>query len=339
MALADMMAELRGSVPKIPFSFTKTLINRAFRTIQDRNLWSFLLFEGQWIAPPILTGIGNATVVQGSNLVNLDATLTAAVNALGSAQPYSLITKRQFRIMPGGLYSIWGYNPTGAPGSLGQLTLDRWYGEGSTTTTSYSIYQAYYVPQVQNVAISDFKSWISVRDMLNYRDLFTERYTRRRIDDMDPQRSWFGIPTDVVPFASDQNPSSSTFGYFQYELWGHPTYTINYQLYGIRAGSNLVKPTDTLPSALGEDIVVALARYYAYDWAEANKGIAPRNVGPDFKFLMGGALKAYETLLKDARRVDRERVDNWFSIRRVSQAPFAFYSSQAGVANPGGFPW
>ena len=337
MALIDMMAELRGAVPKLAFSYTKTLINRAYKDLRRQSLWSFQLFEGQWIVPPQLASTGVATATQGSNLVNLDATATTAVNALASTQPYSLITQRQFRIASGGIYNIWGYNPTSAPGGLGQLVLDRWYGEPSVTNSQYIIFQCYLPPVVGNSPIRDFRSWISVRDMANFIDLYTERYQMRDIDVMDPQRTWYGIPSDVVPYQDDQNPASPSYGSLLYMLWGLPTFNVNYQLYGIRFGPDLSAPTDTLPYVIGEDVVIARAKYYAYEWAEANKDLTPRATGPDFKFLMGAASKEYSDLFRKYRQMDRDRVDNWFALRtRANYAKWmAWYNSLGNSASPG----
>lgn len=327
-----MMTELRGAVPKLAITFTKTLINRAYGDLRRQNLWSFQLFEGQWIAPPQLTGVGVCSVTQGSDQVQFDATAKAAINALAASQPYSLITQRQFRIASGGIYSIWAWNAT-----TGVATLDRWYGEATASNSNYAIYQVYYVPVVKNSPIKDFKSWIAVRDMQNFTDLFTERYSHRQLDAMDPQRMWFGIPSDVVPYQNDQNPASPTYGSLMFELWGTPTFNINWQLYGLRDGLDLVRPTDILPAALGQDVVLALARCYAYEWAEANKDLAPKGVGPDFKFLMGAARKEYDTLFRKYRQQDRERVDNWFAIRDRSlwAKYYAFYNTQGGVGAPG----
>jgi hypothetical protein len=339
MALQDMRGELRGSVPKLPYTYTKTLINRAWSTVRNRNLWSFLLFNGQWICPPQYVG-SSAVTTQGSTLVTLSAADSAAIAALLPTQTYSLITQRQFRISASGLYDIYGYNPNGGGAGIATLTLDRWWGETSAPGSAFQIYQSYYVPTVANSPIIDFKSWISVRDMADFRSLYTERYTRRDLDMRDPQRTWYGIPTDVVPYAPDANPASPTFNAMRFELWGAPTFNLNYQLYGIRKGTDLVNPGDTLPPQIGEDCVMALARVYAYEWAEANKMLAPRNVGPDFKYLMGAAKAEYETLLGQYRRADRETVDNWFTTFRLDDGSslWPYYNTLGSNANPGGFP-
>lgn len=331
MAYADMFSEIRGCVPKLAISYAKTLVNRAYRVVRERNLWSFLLFEGQWIAPPSI-GTGTVTTTQGLNTITFDATALAAINAAQIAQPYSLITQRQFRITPGGLYSIFAFDT-----ATGIATLDRIYGEASVTGSSYLIYQAYYVPYDNSGPITDFKSWISVRDMARFNDLFTDRMTQENLNATDPQRMSFTVPTDVVPYQRDQNPASAAYGAFRFELWGHPLFNITYQLYGLRRGTDLVSPADTIPPALGEDCVLALARSMAYEWAEANKDMSPRSSGPDFRFLMGASLKEYDTLLKMYRSQDRATVDNWFSVRRSSIPTnfWPYYSTLSGTANPG----
>ncbi len=324
MSLQSMVAELRGCVPKIPTPFCKTLVNRAFKEIKDRNLWSFMLREGQWISPTMITA-GTATTAQGSPIIQMDSIAASAINANGSA-PYSLLTQRQFRIGAGGIYNIIGWDPT-----LMQLTVDRMVGETSQTTVNYQIYQVYYPTPT-----STFVSFISVRDMQNFIDLFIAM-TREELDQQDPQRNWYYFPTWVVPYKPDLVPGSATYGRMMYELWGAPQYSLNYQLIYLDRGDELKKPTDTLPFPLGEDIVLAKARVYAYEWAEANKGALERNQGPDYRFLMGASEKTYESLLKNYKREDKELVNNYFLARRVSLYGrfWASYNSIAGVANPG----
>lgn len=333
VSFQTMQAELRGSIPKLSYTYAGTLINRAYEHLRERNLWSFQLFEGQWIAPAQFVGV-SAAVTQGSSTVTLSTTDSTNLAALLATQTYSVLNQRQFRVGSGGYYNIFNSSTTGG---VTTLTLDRYYGEITSPATAFAIYQIYYVPIFQNAPITDFKTWISVRDMINFTDLFTERYTRAQIDAMDPQRTWYGIPSDVVPYQIDQNPASATAGAMMFELWGAPIFNINYQLLGIRKGLPLVKPTDTLPYALNEQCVMAKARVLAYEWAEANKNLTPRNQGPDFKFLIGAAAKEYDTEFRKLRQQDRETVDNWFSVRRQTlfSKYFGYYSTLTGTANPG----
>lgn len=350
MSFLSMTTELRGCVPKLPYAYAQTLCNRAWLTVRNRGLWSFQLFEGQWITPSQITGVGAATVTQGSPTVTLDAVASANLAAQLPLTSWSLITQRQFRVQLSGIYNIWSYDPSGAGAGLATLTLDRAFAESTGSGDGYLIFQCYYVPQRSSAIVSntgavtvfpeylpDFKSWISVRNFQNFIDLYTER-TRTEVDLIDPQRSCCFFPTDVIPYMSDANPASATFRYFMFELWGPPLANYVYQLFGIRRGLDLNNSTNpTLPIEIGEDCVMALARVYAYEWAEANKDMNIRSSGPDYKFLMGAANKEFVSLLSDYRRVDREKVDNWFFTRRsaIQGKIYPYYNSTSGTAYPG----
>ncbi len=222
------------------------------------------------------------------------------------------------------------------------LTMDRPMQEvsgaysGSVNTGGWQIYQCYYPSPYP-----DFKAWESIRDIVNYNDLILSR-NREWVNEQDPQRSIFYIPTHVIPYITNQNPASSTYGYMLWELWGQPTFVLTYQLYGTRKGMPLVNPTDTIPQQIGEDVVMAKARYYAYEWAEANRESNKR--GGNFLMLKRETLAEYNKLYKEYRRQDRAAVDNFKTRCRIasgmgpSLGGDPFYSSIAGVAYPGS-PW
>lgn len=323
MSFSSMAAELVGSLPKLPYTYALTLINRAWKEIRESGLWSFNLYEQSWITPPIINA-GTVAVTQGLNTLTFDATAIAAINAAQAAQPYSLITTRQFRIAVGGIYNLVTYNP-----GTGAATLDRIWGD-TGGQLAYTIYQVYYVPQ-----FADHLRWMSVRNPIMFLWL-NLTMTREELDARDPQRLWYAWPTDVVPWGRDTRTGSSTLGYPLYELWGQPVNPFTYQCYGLRKGTDLVNPGDTLPSAVGEDCVLARTRWYAYEWAEANKDMAPRASGPDFRFLMEKADKDYIRLRTMYRRQDRELVDNWFSIRGLTVPIFSLghYNTMSGTAGP-----
>jgi hypothetical protein len=315
-----MYLELIGMVPKLPVPLAKILINRAWKDVRRQNLWSFQLYEGGWITPPLIN-TGTVTVTQGTNTVTADATAAVAITAGVTA--YSTIPQRQFRVAGGVVYNIVSWvSPT--------LTLDRIYGEGSQVGASYQVLQVYYAPPHQ-----DHLMFVSVRNMANFINLFLDK-TRSQIDAMDPQRTWYYFPTDVVFYQMDPIPTSTTYRYPLYELWGVPQSTYNYNLYGVRKGVDLSANTDELPPVIGEDCVVELAKYYAYQWAEARKDTLNKG-GPDFKYLMGGAMAEHKRLMKDYRRQDRETVNQWLVTRRVSLygRVYAYYSSLSGMATPG----
>lgn len=324
MAYLDMIAAVRGSVPKCPFPAAKKFVDNAWRDVRKQNIWSFQLYDRyQWIAPDQVDS-GTATAVQGDDEVVVDVTAAAAIDAASTS--YSLITQRQFRIGQGTIYNIWGWDS-----GTRTLTLDRPYGEVDATDEQYTIFQCYYAAPYE-----DHISWITIRDMQNFINLFTD-WNRSQVDASDPQRSWYYFPTHVFFYVNDPNPDSTTYRYPMYELWGAPTYSLNYQLYGRRNGANLSAMTDQLPVVISEETVIALGKYYAYEWAEANKGNLPRNQGSDFKYLMGAANAEYLKWMRDDRRRDREMVNNWYFVRRNSLYGkyFAYFNSIGGTAYPG----
>lgn len=327
MAYINMIAELTGVVPKLPEDYARTLVNRAWRDVRRQNLWSFLLFESNWTSPPLITG-GTVTTTQGTNTVVFSSTAITAINAIftGGNVP-SPVTSRQFRIGVGTIYNIWAWDADN-----GIATLDRPYQEASASGQAYMIFQCYYPAPMQ-----DFWQWIRIRDMVNWNDLVTTK-NRTEIDMWDPQRTAYYIPTHVVYYQQNQNPTNN-YGVPMFELWGVPQYTLTYQLYGLRKGTELVNDTDTLPPQVGEDCVMALARAYAYEWAEANKSGQPST--GDFRFLIGDAKQDYKRLWQEYRRQDRATVDNFRTrLERAWAYPnlYGFYSSVAGVASPGA-PW
>jgi len=324
-----MMTELRGSVPKLPISFTKTLINRAYNLIRTQNLWSFNLFESSWITPPLVT-TGTVSTTQGSAAITFDANAIAALNASVIANPYSPLTVRQFRIGVGGIYSIIAYDSVS-----GAATLDRIFGDPGGAGQAFQVYQLYYTPPML-----DFRTWLSVRNPQLFIDLDLTT-TRAEIDAMDPQRTWYQFPSRVVPYGTDIRgqgtaKASATLGYKLFELWGQPIQLYTYQCYGIRNGADLSAPSDTLPYPLPEELVLARAKDYAYEWAEANKDLTPRGTGPDWKYLRGSTMADYTMLLQKYRMLDKDSIDNWITSRmpRLAARGLGYFNTIAGYAGP-----
>lgn len=216
----------------------------------------------------------------------------------------------------------------------GIATLDRPYQEPTATGSAYTIFQCYYASPVK-----DFRGWAGdsgVRDMVNYNDLYTNR-TRSFIDQRDPQRTFYYIPTHVVYYQDDMNPLSATFGYPLFEIWGAPTYRITWQLWGYRNGQDLVNPADTIPSNIGEDLVMARARQYAYKFAESTWD--GKRGKPNYLALVNNDEAEYKRLRNDYRRQDRTLFDAFhvkFRRSRTFPNQDPTYNSISGVATPGG---
>lgn len=327
MAFRDMWALVRGSVPKMPLEFAKTAVRDAYKDIRRKNLWSFQIYDSNW-SSPALVNAGLATTVLGSNQVVLDATAAAAV--IASVNALNPINQRQFRV---GIQTICNINSFDG---VNTLTIDRLYPDPSSTLTAYNLYQMYYPAPYR-----DHLSFVSVRNMVMPTDLILEM-TRGWLDEQDPQRTWWYFPTHCVFYRNGVDAdNTATYKFPIFEVWGPPTSQQSYQLYGLRKGPELVSASDTLPEAITEEAVTCLAKMYAYEWAEANKGAIPRNQGPDYKFLMGETKARYNEVMRDLRKQDREIVDNWFFVRRSTLYGryMATYNSAVGVANPGGIGW
>ncbi|MGH7182588.1 MAG: hypothetical protein ACREJN_11500 [Nitrospiraceae bacterium] len=328
MSFLTMYTELKGTVPNISATFCKTLINRGWQDVRRQNLWSFQVYDSNWITPALLN-TGLATAVQGSPTITLNATAAAAlIAALAINGTYNPIIQRQFRIGISTVYNIIAFD------GVVTLTLDRGYQEASVAGAAYQIYQVYYPAPFQ-----DHLLFVSVRDMVNFTDLITTK-SRIWLDEQDPQRTWYYFPTHVVFYRNGTDTANAlTYKFPIFELWGVPLSNRSYQLYGIRRGVDLVANTDTLPACITEEVVIEAAKIRTYEWAEANKGALPRNQGPDFKFLMGEAKLRYGQLFKKLRQQDRETVDNWFSIRRSSLYGkyWASYNTISGTAYPGAY--
>ena len=296
MSWDSMSRELAAQCP-VPFPFCRTLVNRAWLEVQRAHQWSFLWFEVPIPTPsPISAGI--ATYSIGLNLVTGDATASAAWLGAGLAVP---LTTRQFRIGTGSFYNIIAVNSANPAAVV--LTLDRIFVDPIATypTTGYQILGCFY-----NAPFQDFIWWDSVRDPYSgYAFNLTE--TREHIDRVDPQRFTAGMPTACIPYKVNQQPGAF-FGFPMYEMWPAPLDNYTYIGSGYRSGSVFtnVTPgvTDVVPPQVGEDIVMAKAKMYAYEWCIANTDKAPKGV--DFRFVYGASMAEYGKLLPDYIMKDQE---------------------------------
>lgn len=289
-------SEILAHVSEVGIQLSKRFINRALRDIYESRLWSFLTFEGVFVAPPIITS-GKVTSTQYSNTITLDATATTALSGL--ANP--LITSRQIRVGPlnGGVYNIAAFDPIGQT-----ITLDRLYMEKSATGASYQVYRCYYQPCDANGSlITDWLTFISmVNPDLGYRISRSHlRYQKVEIDNMDPLRADQGLSYYVATYKYD-NVNQTPI----YELWPHPTYSSGYVYLGRRRGVQLVNPNDQIPGILSSDMLVERALYYVSEWAEKNKGRYPQLRASDWRFMQTQHDKSYRDMLRDAQRQDDE---------------------------------
>jgi len=297
VALVDIASELKGWIAEIDYLLAVKLVNRAWRDIRDSRLWSWLLSEGVFVAPPIISS-GTVTATQYSPVITLSAAALTALSGLSNP----LLTQRQFRCGPsnGGVYNITALNPTAST-----ITLDRIYQEPSVANAPYQIYRCYYQPADMNGnLITDFLTFVSmINPDLGYRISRRHlRYQKVEIDGMDPLRANQGLARYVATYKFDQTNNVPL-----YELWPHPTYASGYVYLMRRRGVDLAKPADDVPGSLNPALLTERSRYYAALWAAQNVGRFPQLKGVDWRFTAAEANANYNNkLLPEAQRQDDE---------------------------------
>jgi hypothetical protein len=334
MALIDMVSELKEATPTMSRVYAKTLINRAWRVVQDSNLWSFQLAQGGFSTPAVLTS-GSVSVPGGigSNTMVGDAVASAAWLALPF---YFMPTFQQIRIRGYSIYSIIAMDSTNPNAVV--LTLDRPFVDPLTSLTGngYQMFQAYIAAPV------GFKRWLNIADMFNAwaLDIWTSRRTTNMID---PARLYTSNPIAVMGLGADHRGAgtttpSATLGQQLYELYPNPSTAISYMTYYVVDGPDLVNNSDTLPFPITQEVVLSKARTYVYEWAEARKDVmAAKGSGANYTLLKKEAEAEFLARLKTLRLLDREAVDS-YNIRMkgfMSQYRQPFFNSPAGRANMG----
>lgn len=296
MSWQTMATEVAGQCP-VDVLFALTLVNRAWLNVQRKCIWSFL-WGKRAIPTPNPTNSGQVTLVSGSTQVIGNTAAATAWAAIPGATP---ITTQQFRIGTGTIYNIVGYANNSPSAGLATLTLDNPYVDPQTGSgIAYNILGNYY-----SAPVSDFLWWESIVDPVSGYSM-RMCLTNEEVDQNDPQRFQSGWPVGPIPYQI--NP---TTGYPMYELWPAPLNGYTYVGSFFRRGTLFLNLTDTVNAMLGEDVVVALAKTYAYEWAIANKDL-PAAQKKAWQFALGYAQKQYDRLLSDYMLKDEE-----FSHRHV----------------------
>lgn len=294
-----MATEISGQCP-VDYLFARTLVNRAWFNVQRKHLWSFL-WGKRAIPTPNPVAAGTVTLVAGSLIVTGDAAANAAWAAIPLSTP---ITQQQFRVGTGTIYNIVGYNNVTA-----RLTLDNPYVDPQTGAgIPYTVSQFYYLAPV-----ADFLWWESIIDPVSGYTMRTT-LTNEEVDRKDPQRFQSGWPVGPIPYQVNPQPGAY-FGWPMYELWPEPLNGFTYVGSFFRRGILFANDTDVVNPMLGEDVVVALAKVYAYEWAIAQQSL-PAAAKKGWQFALGYAQKEYAGLLSDYILKDEE-----FSHRSVINQP------------------
>lgn len=310
MAFQDYTAECLAHVPEVGINLAGRLVNRAWQEIRDERLWSWLTFEGVFVAPSLIgqafnvpsSSQGLVAITQYNNVVQLNAAATTALTGLTNP----LITSRQFRSGPtnGGVYNIKGFTTGGGTFGGGTLTLDRIIQEPTATGIPYQVYRCYYSPcDANGNAITDFLTFVSMTNPnLGYRISRTHLRTQRlEIDNMDPLRADQGLSYYVATYKTDP-----VTGIPSYELWPHPTFASGYIYLGRRRGVDMAAPTDDIPQTLPKSLLLQRSLYYVCEWAAKNVGRFPQLRGVDWRGQMSQHDADYKRFLIEAIRADDE---------------------------------
>lgn len=281
---ADLWNELIGNVPSLSPLLAKKLVNRAWRDIRQVKQWSFQIAEGFLIVPSSITA-GTVTVTQFSKTVTPNATALTALSAAGS---HPLIGERQFRLSSGSrIYNVASYN--GAT-----ITLLEEYQETSTSGSSYEVFRCYFKPPT-----SDFIRFISIRDLItNYH--IRLNYTQEELNRADPQRNTTGDPLYCATYRADSSNGPL------FELWPIPSSARSYQVLYQKRGTDLTASTDTLPAVIPDSLVLDRALYYAFRWAEQNKGVHKELLATDWRYLSQDVNRNYMSQLSRTIREDED---------------------------------
>jgi hypothetical protein len=283
MALADLTAELVGTVPRISALHAQQLINRSWARVRDSRLWSFDFIADAQLFVPYAISKGSMTATFNSTTVVADATAAAALNAVALANPplasSTLGIGRQIRIGSTNAIS----SPTGPNYSItawdqvSSLTIDRPYGEASVTSAPYQVLKCYYAPPApppyQNLTPDlRYVRYQVITNRNNGYAIFGPNlyWSQAQLNAIDPQRGGQGDAYIVANYGRNQQ------GQPVIELYPNP---VNFTTYSATYWTRWadLSPVTDLPQMPYElpDLVMFQAKALASDWALANVSTYP----------------------------------------------------------------
>jgi hypothetical protein len=336
MSFYTMSKSITGEIPATTLSLVQNKVAEALGKVYDEYDWSFQTMYAGWLAPGLLANSGTFTVTPYQNTIIADATATAVLLTL-IGNP--LLTTLQYRDPARAIYSIVGYDDGQTAGQgnfpFATLTLDRpWMEPTSGPGQPYMIYQAYFVSPVQ-----DFRKFIEMRDTTNARALDFTSYSQADLANCDPQRTDFSDPKYVVPCGVDLRAGSATYGYPMFELWPQQLSRVPYSYSMKRRGPALVKPTDTVPYPLTEELVMHRAKELLYFFKEAQKGEnVDRGSGANWLLLAQSSRAEYKDVLEKIQAIDINLHNEAIShVNSGFGSNGDAYANRLGQLNIGGF--
>lgn len=300
----SLWREVTGLVPQLDAKQAQKFVQRAKRDIEDASHWSFL-YARTVVEIPASISTGTVSVTRNSSTITFNAAAIVVLDAIGTADP---VTSRQIQLDGGTPYQILTYTTgtgvaTITPSFPNSDTNPGYLGDTDTAST-YVIAKRYYPPPS-----TDFLRWISVvNQTVPYR--FWTGIPTSIIDLYDPKRMIVGNPYAITQFAAGTDPAGSGAEVPLYELWPTPAYsTPMIQIYQKRSTA-FSSNSDTLPSAIPDDLLMSRAKYLAFQWAMANQGRFPELKGTNWAALMQLQNGDYKEELWKAKKQDRETFAN-----------------------------
>lgn len=311
----ELWNELLFHRPELDPLIAPKFIQRAWRRIRDYRHWGFLMAQGIYYSPGIITA-GAISVQQFNNQVTLNAAASAAVTGLSTP----LITKRQLRVAGGPLYRIVEANFDTPAAVL--LTLDRQYMETTNTAAQYGIFRTLF-NQPQNgtsVEVTDYLRLRSVVDPVSGYSLKLH-FNAEELNWSDPVRANEGQPYII---ATRQSLSDGTP---VYEFWPWVTFDRTFLVVYQRRGIDMVD-NEVLPLVISDELILECAQELTAKWARSQ-------LDSKFRGIRWGEVIAdhhatYMDLLPECARQDEEQmIQNLSSTNQLSNLGFpidsAFY--------------
>lgn len=278
MAYNDYIAELQGTIPRLPALHSAQLVNRAWSRIRDFRLWSFqVVADAQIFVPAVITA-GTLTTTFGSTSVVADATAAAALDAVSLSTPplAGLGVGRQIRLgNTSGLSSPTGPNYSILAWDLPTrtLTIDKPFGEVGQTNSNYQCLKCYYAapgfpytaPNTPDPNLIKFNSIINRSDGYSFRGK-NLNWSQEMLNAIDPQRGGQGDAYIQANYGR-----IATTGAPMFELYPNPAnFTTYYTTYTTRwPALSVSQDLPQMPYELS-DCLMFMAKVLGAQWALAN---------------------------------------------------------------------
>ena len=287
LTFLQLYKELTGEISPLPDLQAQRIINRAWKRVNDYRLWSWQVIANAQLFVPAVISAGTATVTFNSTTVTMNAAATTALNAvvfgnpplaspiLGVGYQIKLGTSGQSLEAPTGPnYTIVAWDGSGT------LTIDAPYGGLANANLNYQVLKCYYaapfLPVTSTGADGQFARYMSVTNLLDGYTITGKQlyFSQEELNRIDPQRGGQG-DAYILSYLMH-----NSLGQPVYELYPNPVNPTTMQANYASKGP-LLTMTTQLPqvSYALDDTVTFQAKVFAGQWAMANVGRFPKELG------------------------------------------------------------